>query len=342
MAFSTPPNTRIYAIGDLSQSPESLACLIDFIHQDAANFNGRKILVTLGGIFTPNLETVDTEKNIISFKKSHAPEILTILRTINLPGFEVIHLRGISEVLLQEAIDVLRLQPDKYRPRIFNLIPILNAYGRGTRVSTFSNTINPKETVFYPRLRKQLLRVMPAEDIAFLRHGFKDTFVCGRFLFHNQLADVKGLNILEPATLDGNEPYTLRFLRALSKSMHTLKAQFSQASSGACLVHVNSEQVSHDEGRLPRFHANGGAVSILVNGEAPGPAAVCFEGETQRGILVHTNRDYVVSRRGGPPENRIMFGWLAPSQPQIKTSMGGRRYFCRTGYLKPLEAMAVG
>ncbi len=89
-----PDNARVYAVGDIHGRADLLGRLHDLIRADAAPFHDRRLAMVYLGDY------ID--------RGPSSREVLDILVTSSLPGFETIHLKGNHEDLALRFLDDAR------------------------------------------------------------------------------------------------------------------------------------------------------------------------------------------------------------------------------------------
>jgi serine/threonine protein phosphatase 1 len=142
---SAPPGTRLYAIGDIHGRADLLRALTALIRDDARRRQApRNVAVYLG-------DYVD--------RGPHSRDVIDLLRSEPLPGFEHIHLRGNHEdVMLRFLVDI-SVGPSWLA---FGGRETLQSYG----VDAPFPEAAPDEL---ERAQRALAQRLPAEHLAFLR-----------------------------------------------------------------------------------------------------------------------------------------------------------------------------
>lgn len=145
MNAKTPPNTRIYAIGDIHGMAQKLTALHAQIQIDAANFNGQKILIHMGDYIDRGL---------------HSKQVLEILSTQpqqkEWQGWKIINILGNHEFGCLTFINA----PEKLKEWMttWGGATMLQSYGVPIAAST-----SPTQA------RDGLLARLPAHHLNFLK-----------------------------------------------------------------------------------------------------------------------------------------------------------------------------
>jgi serine/threonine protein phosphatase 1 len=152
----TPEGTRLYAIGDIHGRRDLLDRLLGLIETDAAQGNGPKTLIFLG-------DYVD--------RGPSSNEVVERVSTLDLPGWDLVALRGNHEQILLEFCE----NSEVYRAwREFGGAETLLSYG--VRPPTFDKVED------FERARVEFTALLPATHLHFLR-SLSNSHVAGDYFF---------------------------------------------------------------------------------------------------------------------------------------------------------------
>lgn len=180
-AWSAPPGSRVYAIGDVHGRLDLLESLEELIAADAAEgVPARKVVVYLGDYVDRGMEA----RHVVDRLMAHP-----------LNGFEAVHLKGNHEDFLLRFLDDVQIGAGWLR--------------NGGNTTLYSYGIRPPDrptdTSALERARQELLRRLPPAHLDFYRR-LKHSHVEGDYFFAHA-------GVLPGRPLDRQAPEDLMWIR---------------------------------------------------------------------------------------------------------------------------------
>ncbi len=155
--FSVPEHTRVYCIGDIHGRYDLLIALHNKIVLDSEGFSGKKLLIYLGDYIDRGL---------------YSKEVVDLLLTQPVEGFEAIYLRGNHEQVL---LDFLNLDPN-IASQWFNFGGLATVFSYGLAIKGIPVGDDLKQ------IQQDLINKIPTEHISFYSH-LQHSFEYGDYFF---------------------------------------------------------------------------------------------------------------------------------------------------------------
>ena len=156
-ASKVPPESRIYAVGDIHGRADLLADLHEMIRADGKTAPARRVIIYLGDYVDRGL---------------HSREVVDLLLERGLQGFETVHLKGNHEAALLDFLTDSRIGPNWLQ------------YGGGATLLSYRVGLSGNETggTDFIAAQQEFSNQLPPSHLAFYR-ALSLTHVEGDYLF---------------------------------------------------------------------------------------------------------------------------------------------------------------